>query len=394
MHPNRHISGQRGIYLDYNATTPLDPAVLKAMEPYFMEHFGNPSSAGHHWGWSADSAVQKARAQVARSVGAQSQEIYFTSGASESNNWALFGLLTQLKQENPLGPIHVLTSTVEHSSIIKSFQAAQNLGIEVDFVPVNRSGVVELKEVEARLKPHTKLMSFIWINNEIGSINPIRELGQLAKSRQIYFHTDATQAIGKLPVHVIEDHIDLMSWSAHKIYGPKGVGALYIRAQNPKVQINPFIFGGGQERGLRSGTVNVPGVVGFGMASEIVQSFLNSECPRLKQLRNELWQNLEKNIPGLNLNGATLQDRACNNLNIRLPGIKTERLLSHLQKLGMSTGSACGTGSVTISHVLKGIGLSDDEVQCSLRLSLGRWNSLEDIQTITQVFTEALAKVR
>ncbi|MBO9666429.1 MAG: cysteine desulfurase, partial [Bdellovibrio sp.] len=264
----------QGIYFDYNATTPVDPQVYSAMEPYFKEYFGNPASAAHHWGWAAENATQKARMQVASLIGAKASEITFTSGATESNNWVMFGLLSKLREENPTGPIHFITSNVEHSSIMKGMDALKKLNVEVDFLPVNNHGQVEVATVLKAIKPHTKLMSFIWVNNEIGTINPIPEIAKVCKENQIYLHTDATQAIGKIPVNVNEMGIDLMSFSGHKIYGPKGVGALYIRSQNPKVVLNPLIYGGGQEKGLRSGTLNVPAIVGLGVASEICKTTL------------------------------------------------------------------------------------------------------------------------
>lgn len=380
---------ERGIYLDYNATTPVDPQVFRAMEPYFKEYFGNPASAGHHWGWAAENAVAKARTQVASLIGAKSLEITFTSGATESNNWVIFGLLSKLREENPYEPIHFITSCIEHSSIMKAMAAVQKMGVEVDVLPVNRFGQVELETIRKVLKPHTKLMSFIWVNNEIGTINPIPEIARLAREHKIYLHTDATQAVGKIPVNVTDMGVDLMSFSGHKIYGPKGVGALYMRSKDPKVQINPLIYGGGQEKGLRSGTLNVPGIVGLGVAAEICQQNLPLESARMTELRQFFWMKLQEAIPGVRLNGHP-SERAPNNLNITLPGYKTEQLLSRLQKLGVSTGSACGTGAMVISHVLTGIGLSSEDVQCSLRLSLGRWTTEEELLKATEILKKSL----
>lgn len=379
------------IYLDYNATTPVDPRVFAAMEPYFKDLFGNPASAGHHWGWVAENAISKARTQVASLIGARPLEITFTGGATESNNWVIFGLLSKLREENPTAPIHFITSQIEHSSIMKAMAAVQKQGVEVDFLPVNKYGQVEPEAIKKAIKPHTKLMSFIWVNNEIGSINPIPEIAQIAREHQIYLHTDATQAAGKIPVNVTDMGIDLMSFSGHKIYGPKGVGALYIRGKDPKVQLNPLIYGGGQERGLRSGTVNVPAVVGFGVACEICQQNLTAETQHMTELRNFLWQQLQEAIPGVRLNGHPTE-RSPANLNITLPGIKTEQILPRLQKLGVSTGSACGTGAMVVSHVLRGLGLSTDEVQCSLRLSLGRWTTQEELMKAAQILKNAINK--
>ncbi|WP_417870014.1 cysteine desulfurase family protein [Bdellovibrio bacteriovorus] len=380
-----------GIYLDYNATTPVDPRVYATMEPYFKEFFGNPASAGHHWGWIAENAVSKARTQVASFIGCKGMEVTFTGGATESNNWVIFGLISKLREESPDAPIHFITSNIEHSSIMKGMAAAQKMGVEVDFLPVNKFGVVELETIKAAIKPHTKLMSFIWVNNEIGSINPIPEIAALCKENKIYLHTDATQAVGKIPLNVTEMGIDLMSFSGHKIYGPKGVGALYIRGKDPKVQLNPLIYGGGQERGLRSGTVNVPAVVGFGTACELCQQNFTAEVQHMKDLRDFLWSELQQNIPGVKLNGHPT-DRSPANLNITLPGIKTEQILPRLQKLGVSTGSACGTGAMVVSHVLKGLGLSTEEVQCSLRLSLGRWTTQDELSRAAQILKQAIQK--
>lgn len=378
-----------GIYLDYNATTPVDPRVFATMEPYFKELFGNPASAGHHWGWVAENAVAKARMQVASLIGAKPLEITFTSGATESNNWVIFGLLSKLREENPQAPVHFITSNVEHSSVMKAMAAVEKTGVEVTYLPVNRFGQVEVSDVLAAIKPHTKLMSFIWVNNEIGSINPIPAIAKIAKEKQIYLHTDATQAVGKIPVNLTEMGIDLMAFSAHKIYGPKGVGALYIRGKDPKVQIHPLIYGGGQERGLRSGTVNVPAVVGLGTACELCLQNLETENAEMTRLRNFLWSELQEQIPGVRLNGHPTE-RSPANLNITLPGIKTERILPRLQKLGVSTGSACGTGAMTVSHVLSGVGLSTDEIQCSLRLSLGRNTTQDELQAAVQILASAI----
>jgi cysteine desulfurase len=301
----------------------------------------------------------------------------------------IFGLLTKLREENPNQPIHFITSSVEHSSIVKAMLAVEKQGVEVDFLPVNQYGQIEIETLKQALKPHTKLISLIWVNNEIGSINPITEVAKLTKEKQIYLHTDATQAIGKLPVNVTEMGIDLMSFSAHKMYGPKGSAALYIRGKDPKVQINPLIYGGGQEKGLRSGTLNVPAIVGLGVASELCKNGLESEIERMTSLRNLLWSKLQAAIPGLRLNGHPT-DRSPINLNITLPGIKIESLAAKIQKLGISTGSACSSGSMSISHVLKGIGMSPEDAQCTFRISLGRWTTEEEIQRAVDILSSAI----
>lgn len=370
---------KNAIYLDYNATTPVDSQVFAAMEPYFKDLFGNPSSASHQWGWTAESAVQKARNQVARLIGAAPQEIYFTSGATEANNWALFGLITKVKAENPNAPIHILSSNAEHSSVLQTLKMAQALGVEVDFVPVDSTGRVAVSDVKKLLKPHTKLLSFIWVNNEVGTLNPISELVELAKENKIYLHTDGTQAVGKIPVDVQNIEVDLLSFSAHKIYGPKGVGVLYIRSKNPKVQINAHIMGGGQERGLRSGTLNVPGIVGMGKAAEIASEILVSENERQEKLRSYFCDLLKSEIPDSQINGHPTE-RAANTLNIYLPDYHPSQSLGGLQNLGVSAGSACASGSVSLSHVLKAMGKSEAQIESSIRVSMGRETTQEEIQ--------------
>lgn len=370
---------KNAIYLDYNATTPVDPQVFAAMEPYFKDLFGNPSSASHQWGWTAESAVQKARNQVARLIGAAPHEIYFTSGATEANNWALFGLITKIKSEKLNEPIHIISSNAEHSSVLQTLKMAQSLGVEVDFVPVDSLGQVSVDDVKKLLKPHTKLLSFIWVNNEVGTINPISELVALAKENKIYLHTDGTQAVGKIPVNVQDIEVDLLSFSSHKFYGPKGVGALYIRSKNPKVQINAHIMGGGQERGLRSGTLNVPGIVGMGKAAEIAQEALATEHEKQEKLRAYFGELIKSEIPEAQLNGHP-SERTANTLNIFLPHYHPSRSLGGLQNLGISAGSACASGSVSLSHVLKAMGKSDAHIESSIRISMGRETTHEDIQ--------------
>lgn len=378
------------IYLDYNATTPLDPAVLERMLPYLREHFGNPASGQHAWGWAAESAVARARKQTAALIGSEESEILFTSGATESNNWALFGFVRHWKRENPGRPLHILTSSVEHSSIVKACPALADDGIEVEVLPVLPDGRVEVERVRRALKPHTGLMSFIWVNNEIGSINPIRELAELARERRVYLHSDATQAVGKIPVDVKALPVDMISFSAHKIYGPKGAGALYLRSKDPKVRIEPLLFGGGQEKGIRSGTLNVPGIVGLGEAAEICAHELPREKERLETLRDRLLASCLEEIPGCRLNGHA-RERSPMNLSLSFPGRPVDLALPKLQKIGFSTGSACSAGRVSISHVLKGLGVSEEDAQCTLRLSIGRWTTAEHIEAAAWALKEAFA---
>lgn len=380
-----------GVYLDYNATTPLDPDIFKLMEPYFKELFGNPASGSHQWGWVAENAVQKARMQVANFVGCKSSEIAFTSGATEANNWVIFGLISKLREQNPNEPIHMITSNVEHSSIMKSMAAAEKLyNVEVDFLPVNSLGHVEVEQVQKALKPHTKLISLIWVNNEIGSINPIPEIAKLAKANNVLIHSDGTQSVGKIPVHATEMGLDFISFSAHKLYGPKGVGALYIRGAHPKVEINPLVWGGGQERGLRSGTLNVPAIVGMGAACEFSQKNLAHETAHLLELRNHMWAQLQNAFGDIvSLNGHPTE-RSPMNLNITFRSCPSEILLPRLQKLGVSTGSACASNAAYVSHVLKAIGLTHEQAGCTLRMSFGRWTTKEELNHAVELLKQAL----
>ena len=383
-----------GVYLDYNATTPLDPEIYKLMEPYFKEFFGNPASASHKWGWTAENAVQKSRMQVAGFIGAKSSEVAFTSGATEANNWVIFGLISKLREANPNEPIHMITSNVEHSSIMKAMAAAQKIyNVDVDFLPVNSYGQVELEQIAHAIKPHTKLISLIWVNNEVGSINPIPEIAKLAKEKQILLHTDGTQAVGKIPVHATDMGIDFLSFSAHKLYGPKGVGALYIRGAHPKVEINPLVWGGGQERGLRSGTLNVPAIVGMGAACDICQKTMATETAHLANMRDYLWSELKAVFAdAISLNGHPT-DRSPMSLNITLRSYPTEMLMPRLQKLGVSTGSACASSAGHGSHVLRAIGLTNEQAGCSLRLSVGRWTTQNELDQAVSLLKYAAESI-
>ena len=378
------------IYLDYNATTPLDPRILEVMLPYFTEHFGNPASSQHLWGWSATRAVEKARQQVAGLLSAKPTEIFFTSGATEGNNWVLQSLFHHWQESGANGKFHILSSNVEHSSVLKTLEYLNKLGAEVEYVPVNSFGQVELSEVQKRLQKDTRLMSFIWANNEVGSLNPIKELAQLAHNHQIYFHSDATQAIGKIKVNLEESLVDFVTLSAHKIYGPKGSGALYIRSKNPRIELQPLILGGGQEKGLRSGTVNVPGVVGLGLACEFCEQELEQTSQPLHELRNEFLKTLLLEIPGTKLNGHPT-NRVFSNLSLTFNGRRLEEALPFLMRLGFSTGSACHSGTASGSYVLKAMGLSEDEIASTIRLSLGRFTTTEELKEALQLLKKAFS---
>lgn len=383
-----------GVYLDYNATTPLDPEIYKLMEPYFKELFGNPASGSHQWGWVAENAVQKARMQVASFIGCKSSEVTFTSGATEANNWVIFGLISKIREQNPNEPIHMITSNVEHSSIMKAMAAANKLyNVDVDFLPVNSLGQIEVEQVRQALKPHTKLISLIWVNNEIGSINPIPEIAKLAKDNGVLIHSDGTQSVGKIPVHATDMGLDFISFSAHKLYGPKGAGALYIRGANPKVEINPLVWGGGQERGLRSGTLNVPAIVGMGAACEMSQKNLAQETAHLLDLRHHMWTELQSAFGDkVSLNGHPT-DRSPMNLNITFRSCPTEELLPRLQKLGVSTGSACASNAAYVSHVLRAIGLSPEQANSTLRMSFGRWTTKSELDHAVGLLKQAVASL-
>lgn len=378
------------LYFDYNATTPVDPRVLEKMLPYFQQHFGNAASEIHQWGWAAGAAVRKAREQVAELIKAKSNEIYFTSGATESNNLAIFGLIRKIReQEGSDAKIHVVSSQVEHPSVALTLQQAAKLeDVEIDFAPVDREGRVCLEEIKKLIRPHTRLISVIWVQNEIGTIQNIHDIASFAHEKKIYFHSDATQAVGKIDVDLEKTPIDLLSASSHKMYGPKGVGFLYCRSQNPKVALEALLFGGGQEHALRSGTLNVPGIVGLGMAAEICTQELVDEKSRCEELRDLLWKLLQEKIPGVQLNGP-VKDRSPINLSITFTQDSLQNMLALLPQLGASVGSACHGGSWSASPILQAIQLSEAEAQSTLRLSLGRWTSREDVIQAVEMIEKA-----
>lgn len=382
------------IYLDYNATTPVDPRVLEKMLPYFGIQFGNPASASHQWGWAAETAVKKARAQAAHLIHAKESEITFTAGSTESNNMTVFGLIRRLRLENPRAPLHMITTRIEHESVRQAFLFAQKFHqVEVDFLPVDQEGFLDVETLRATLKPHTVLVSVIWVQNEIGTIQNMQKIAALTREKKIYLHTDATQAVGKIPVDVEQVPVDFLSASAHKFYGPKGAGILYMRSQNPKVQIEGLILGGGQEKNLRSGTLNVPAIVGLGEAAEICAQSLPAEQKHCEELRDLLWQKLSENIPGLRLNGPR-NSRSPINLSVMFGGYRLQDMLAHLPPLALSSGSACHSGTWSYSPTLKALGLSDEEAQSTLRLSLGRGTTREEILEAAQILQKACEKSR
>lgn len=369
------------IYLDNNATTPIDPRVLEAMIPFFTKYFGNAASSSHAFGWEAEEAVKKAREQVAELINAEPNEIIFTSGATESDNLALKGIYEIYSSKGN----HFVTVKTEHKAVLDSCAHLEKMGAEITFLPVKNDGLIDLIELENSIKPTTVLMSVMYANNEIGVIQPIKEISAIAKKHRILFFSDATQAVGKISVDVIRDGIDLMSFSAHKMYGPKGVGALYVRRKNPRVRIASQIDGGGHERGMRSGTLNVPGIVGFGKACELCRNELEIDQQRMKKLRDKLENELIK-IDGVEVNGNRLQ-RLSNVTNLSFKNVNAAGLMTKLStKIAVSSGSACTSASHQPSFVLKALGLSDEMALSSIRFGLGRFTTEEEIDfTINQL---------
>jgi cysteine desulfurase len=362
------------IYLDHHATTPCDARVVAAMLPYFTEEFGNPASRSHAFGWRAAEAVEQAREQVAAAIGAAPRELIFTSGATESNNLALLGCLRAARPRRD----HVITSVIEHPSILDPCRALEHEGLRVTYVRVDRDGLIDLDALERALDERTALVSIGSANSEIGVLQPIAEISRLARERGILLHSDAAQAVGKIPLDVSELGVDLLSFSAHKLYGPKGIGALYVRRRRPSIAIEPLVHGGGQERGLRSGTLPVPLCVGFGRACELALEALPSESVRLRDLRDRLWATLSAELEAVHLNGHA-ERRLPGNLNVSFEGVEGEALMLGLPDLALSSGSACTSATREPSHVLRALGLGADRALCSLRIGLGRFTTQEEV---------------
>jgi len=362
------------LYLDYHATTPVDPRVLETMLPFFTERFGNPHSKQHAWGWDARDAVDAARAQVAALIGASANEIVFTSGASESNNLAIKGAITARRDRGN----HVITAATEHKSVLDVCRALEKDGFDVTVLGVSPDGRVDLDALKRALTPGTILVSIMAANNEIGTVQPLAEIGALVHERGALFHTDAAQAAGKVPIDVHAMSIDLLSLTAHKFYGPKGSGALFIRRVKPRLSLPAQIIGGGQENGIRSGTLNVPGIVGLGWAAEICRLEMAEESGRLGGLRNRLLDGLRKKLDGVRVNGS-LEHRLPHNLHVSFDGVEGEALLMALDGLAVSTGSACASGSQAPSHVLEAIGATGPAAGASIRFGLGRTTTPEEI---------------
>jgi cysteine desulfurase len=377
------------IYMDHHATTPVDPEVFEAMRPYFTEQFGNAASRSHAFGWAAEGAVEAARAQVASLLGAKPIEIVFTSGATESDNLALKGAAHAYREKGT----HLITSAVEHPAVLDACRRLERDGFQVSYLPVDRTGLLDPATVAKAITPKTTLVSVILANNEIGTIQPLAEIGALCKAKGVLLHSDAVQGVGKIPVDVEALGVDLLSLSAHKMYGPKGVGALYVRMGRPRVRLIPQMDGGGHEKGRRSGTLNVPGIVGLGKACELAGRRMAADATRLTALRERLRRELFLRLDGLILNGHATQ-RLPGNLNVSFELIRGESLVLSLREIALSSGSACSTASPEPSHVLRAIGVGDDLAHASLRFGLGRGNTEEEVDYAVGRIVEEVTRLR
>jgi len=369
----------RPIYLDSHATTPTDERVLQAMLPYFSQYFGNPASITHQYGWEAEAAVKQARETLARAIGATPEEIVFTSGATEANNLALKGVAEAYFQKGQ----HLISVQTEHNAVLDPCRYLESLGFCVTYLPVRDDGILDLDRLQDAFRPDTILVSVMAANNEIGVLQPLTKIGEYCKERGVIFHTDAAQALGKIPLDVEAMHVDLMSLTAHKLYGPKGIGALYVRRRNPRVKLAPQIHGGGHERGLRSGTLYAPQIVGFGKAVEIALADMDGETRRLRDLRSRLWEQLST-LGDIYLNGHP-SDRLPGNLNVSIAGVDGQALLLGLQPVvAVSSGSACTSAKIEPSHVLAALGRSPELAYASIRFGIGRFNTEAEIDRVAE----------
>jgi cysteine desulfurase len=377
------------IYLDYHATTPVDPRVLEAMLPFFGPKFGNAASGTHSFGWEAEAAVEAARKRIAALAGAGAREIVFTSGATESDNLALKGVVAAAGGAGT----HIVTVATEHKAVLDTACTLERAGCRVTVLPPKPDGLVDLDQLRDAIEPETVLVSVMYGNNEIGVLQPVRQIGAICREKNVLFHCDAVQAFGKLPVNVDADHIDLMSVSAHKMYGPKGVGALYVRRQNPRVRLTAQMDGGGHEGGMRSGTLNVPGIVGFGEACALAGREMAEEYGRLGVLRDRLKQRLEEGLDGVHVNGS-MEHRLAGNLNVSFERVDGDALLLAVPDLAISTGSACSSHEGGGSHVLEAIGLPAELIQSATRFGLGRFTTEEEVEYAARRVVEAVRKLR
>jgi cysteine desulfurase len=377
------------IYMDNHATSPIDPRVLEAMMPYLTGIFGNAASRNHSFGWEAEGAVEKARAQVAKLIGATAKEIIFTSGATESNNLALKGIAEMYRERGN----HIITQVTEHKAVLDTCKRLEKSGYRVTYLPVKADGLIDLEDLKRAFDEKTILVSIMFANNEIGVVQPVAEIGKLCRERGVLFHSDGVQAAGKIPVDVNSMNIDVLSLSGHKIYGPKGVGALYVRRRNPRVQISEQINGGGHERGMRSGTLNVPGIVGLGAACEIAGREMAEEGDRLRRLRDKLKAKLESSLDYIHVNGS-MEHRLPNNLNISFVYVEGESLLMGINDVAVSSGSACTSATLEPSYVLKALGLGDDVAHSSIRFGLGRFNTEAEVDYVADKVIDIVKKLR
>lgn len=377
------------IYLDNHATTPMDPRVLNAMLPWFTEKFGNAASRNHAFGWEAEEAVENARKQIAALVGANSKEIIFTSGATESDNLAVKGVAQMYAEKGN----HIITAASEHKAILDTCKHLEKEGCRVTYLPLKADGLIDLDMLRESITDKTILVSIMYANNEIGVVQPIREIGKMCRERGVLFHSDAVQAIGKIPVDVNADFIDLMSITGHKLYGPKGVGALYVRRRNPRVQLTSQMDGGGHERGMRSGTLNVPGIAGLGEACAIAHREMAGESERLRKLRDYLKDRLMTELDETFINGS-MEHRLPHNLNISFAYVEGESLLMGINDIAVSSGSACTSATLEPSYVLKSLGLGDDLAHSSIRFGLGRFNTQEEVEYTAGRVIEVVKKLR
>ncbi|HEY4379458.1 MAG TPA: IscS subfamily cysteine desulfurase, partial [Acidobacteriaceae bacterium] len=381
------------LYMDNHATTPLDPRVLEAMMPYFTGKFGNAASRNHQFGWEAEAAVENARGQIAKLIGATAKEIIFTSGATESNNLAIKGIAEMYRERGN----HIITQQTEHKAILDTCKKLEKMGYIVTYLPVQADGLIDIEDLKRAIVTEgpnkTILVTIMYANNEIGVVQPIREIGKLCHEKGVLFHTDAVQAVGKIPVDVQADNIDVLSLSGHKIYGPKGVGALYVRRRNPRVQITEQINGGGHERGMRSGTLNVPGIVGLGAACEICQNEMASEAVREGELRDYLKNKLESVLDYVQVNG-NMEHHLPGNLNMSFVYVEGESLLMGINDIAVSSGSACTSATLEPSYVLKALGLGDEIAHSSIRFGLGRFNNKAEVDYVADKIINVVQKLR
>jgi cysteine desulfurase len=377
------------IYMDNQATTPVDARVLEEMLPYFTEKFGNAASSNHSFGWAAEEAVETARQRVAKLIGSEAKEIIFTSGATESDNLAIKGVAEKYRQKGN----HIITAVTEHRAVLDTCRHLEKYGFRVTYLPVQKDGLIDVEGLKRALDDESILVSIMAANNEIGVIQPIEQIGKLCHERGVIFHSDATQAVGKMPVDVSKWSIDLMSISAHKMYGPKGVGALYVRRKNPRAELSPIIDGGGHERGMRSGTLNVPGIVGLGKACALASEVMPQEACHLAGMRNRLRDKILGRLEQVFVNGST-EHRLPGNLSLSFAHVDSESLLMGINEIAVSTGSACTSTTIEPSHVLKALGISDELAHSSIRFGLGRFNTDAEVDYVANRVCETVERLR